>query len=260
MNQYDFVQIQQFIGRKRHNPNNINDRTNIYIISHNKAELSKIKSRCDKTINYYEDYKKLSKKEFMEKYQEEITIHSVFVPSYENSYIEGLKIWNKSNYRVRRYNEFPFMITFTSEGNGQIYPNYCQIQKVQNKLEIVDGVLEKSKYCTMAKFFKNNIERYYENINIVEVDRSKSQKQYSAKEEIPVYLDSIKGTSMDKEQYKSLREEFKTRWDVKDVRNARIYGDKAFKEYIKDFGYFIVKYKNKDRQNVYFDFTEYNYI
>ncbi|MEG1142550.1 MAG: DEAD/DEAH box helicase family protein, partial [Clostridia bacterium] len=65
LNQYDFTQIKQFIGRKRHNPNNIEDRTSVYIISHNKSELQSIKSKYDKTMEYWKDYETLTKEEFM---------------------------------------------------------------------------------------------------------------------------------------------------------------------------------------------------
>lgn len=250
-NQYDFTQIKQFIGRKRHNPNNLEDRTNVYIISHNKLELAKIKDKCYKTINYYKDYKNMFKEDFMEKYKDEITLHSIFVPSHENSYIEGLKIWNKTSYRLRRYSEFPFMITFNYKGDIEIYPNYCQIQKIQNKFKIVSGALQQLEYCTMAKFFKVNLEGYYNNIKILEVCRSKSQKKYSAQEEIPEYLDTLKCKNMNKDQYRKLREEFKSRWDIKHAKKFTILGDKAFNEYINQFGYGILKSKNKDRQNVY---------
>ena len=192
-----------------------------------------------------------NKKDFMEKYKEEITLHSIFVPSHENSYIEGLKIWNKTSYRSRRYSEFPFMITFNYKGDIEIYPNYCQIQKIQNKFKIVSGALQQLEYCTMAKFFKVNLEGYYNNIKILEVCRSKSQKKYSAQEEIPEYLDTLKCKNMSKDQYRKLREEFKSRWDIKHAKKFTILGDKAFNEYINQFGYCILKSKNKDRQNVY---------
>lgn len=244
LNQYDFVQIQQFIGRKRHNPDNINDRTNVYIISHNKEELERLKKSFDKTMDYYKDYRLLSLEDFMEKYQEEITRNSVFIPKYENSYLEGLKIWNKTK-DLKRNNHFPFMITFTYKGEVELHPNYCQIQKVQNKLSIVNGVLEQLKYCTMAKFFKVNLERYYKNIEIVEVDRTKNQKKHSAQEEIPKYLDILKGKSMDKEQYKNIREEFKAKWDIKKKQDGRVLGDKLFNEYIGNYGYYIMKSKGK---------------
>lgn len=250
LNQYDFVQIRQFIGRKRHNPNNENDRTNIYIISHNKAELEKLKKSFDKTIEYYKNYKNLSKDDFMEKYQEEITRNSVFIPSYENSYLEGLKIWNRTK-DINRNSYFPFMITFTSTGKIDIYPNYCHIQKCQNKLSIINGVLEQVKYCTMAKFFEVNLQKYYKNITINEVDRTKNQKQYSAQEEIPEYLNEIKGNQLDKEQYKKLREEFRLKWDVKKNQDGRILGDKLFREYINKFGFDIFKTINKNRKTIY---------
>lgn len=250
LNQYDFVQIQQFIGRKRHNPDNITDRTNVYVISHDKNDLLKIKSKCDKTIEYYKDYKRLFKEDFMEKYQEEITRNSVFIPAYENSYLEGLKIWNKTK-DIKRNNHFPFMITFTCKGEVEVHPNYCQIQKVQNKLSIINGVLEQLKYCTMAKFFKVNLERYYKNIEIVEVDRTKNQKKHSAQEEIPEHLKNIKGKQFDKEQYKQLRELFKNKWEIKDMRNGRVLGDGKFREYINEFGFDIFKTVNKERKTVY---------
>ena len=83
LNQYDFTQIKQFIGRKRHNPNNPEDRTNVYIISHNKSELEKMKIKCDKTIEYWKDYERLSKEEFMDKYMVDITLNSVCIPKYK---------------------------------------------------------------------------------------------------------------------------------------------------------------------------------
>lgn len=250
LNQYDFVQIQQFIGRKRHNPDNPNDRTNVYIISHNKEELKMLKKSFDKTMDYYKDYRLLSLEEFMEKYQEEITRNSVSIPKYENSYLEGLKIWNKTK-DLKRNNHFPFMITFTYKGEVELHPNYCQIQKVQNKLSIINGVLEQLKYCTMAKFFQVNLERYYKNIEIVEVDRTKNQKKHSAQEEIPEHLKNIKGKQFDKEQYKQLRELFKNKWEVKDMRNGRVLGDGKFREYINEFGFDIFKTTNKERKTVY---------
>lgn len=251
LNQYDFTQIKQFIGRKRHNPNNPEDRTNVYIISHNKAELEKMKIKCDRTMGYVNDYETLTKEEFMDKYMVDITLNSVCIAKYENSYLEGLKMLDKTKYNVKRNSDFPFMITFCYDGNVEIYPNYCQIQKVACKLNIINGVLEQLQYCTMAKYYEVNLKKYYKNVSIIEVDRSKSQKKHSAKEEIPEYLDSLKGTQLDKEQYKSLREEFKVKWDIKDSRNGRILGDAKFREYIQKFGYDIFKTTNKERKTVY---------
>ena len=251
LNQYDFTQIKQFIGRKRHNPDNPNDRTNVYIISHNKEELERLKKSFDKTMKYYKDYKKLSKNDFMEKYKEELTLHSVFINDYENSYIEGLKIWNKTAYKVNRDNNFPFMITISIKGDIEIHPNYCQIQKVACKLNIIDGVLYQLKYCTMAKFFEVNLNKYYNNVKIVEVDKTKNQKRHSAQEEIPEHLKNIKGKQFDKEQYKQLRELFKNKWEIKDMRNGRVLGDGKFREYINAFGFDIFKTVNKERKTVY---------
>lgn len=251
LNQYDFTQIKQFIGRKRHNPDNPNDRTNVYIISHNKEELERLKKSFDKTMEYYEDYEKLSKNDFMEKYKEEVTLHSVFINDYENSYIEGLKTWNKTDYKVKRDNNFPFMITISIKGDIEIHPNYCQIQKVACKLNIIDGVLYQLKYCTMAKFFEVNLNKYYNNVKIVEVDRTKNQKRHSAKEEIPEHLKNIKGKQFDKEKYKQLRELFKNKWEIKDMRNGRVLGDGKFREYINEFGFDIFKTVNKERKTVY---------
>lgn len=245
LNQYDFTQIKQFIGRKRHNPNNPEDRTNVYIISHNKAELEKIKVNCDKTMGYVKDYETLTKEEFMDKYMVDITLNSVCIPKYENSYLEGLKMLDRTKYNVKRNNDFPFMITFCFDGNVEIHPNYCQIQKVACKLNIINGVLEQLQYCTMAKFYEVNLRKYYKNVSIKEVKKSKSQKKYSALEEIPEYLDNLKGISINKEQYKKLREEFKIKWDVKHEKKFTVLGDKAFNEYISQFGYCIMKGKGK---------------
>lgn len=247
LNQYDLVQIQQFIGRKRHNKNNIEDRTNVYIISHNKDELISIKSKCDKTINYYKDYKKLSLNEFWDKYILEINTNIRAVTDYENSYVEGLRLWKN----LKGNTDFPFMITITDKGIIEIHPNYCQIQKVACKLKIINSILEQIKEFTMATFFYDNLRRYYKNISIKEVDRSKSQKKYCANDEIPEYLDSLKGKSINKEQYKGLREEFKTKWDVKHEKKFTVLGHIAFNEYINKFGYCIVTHKNKHRQNIY---------
>ena len=251
LNQYDFTQIKQFIGRKRHNPNNPEDRTNVYIISHNKAELEKMKIKCDKTIEYWKNYEKLSKEEFMDKYMVDITLNSVCIPKYENSYLEGLKMFDKTKYNVERNNDFPFMITFCYDGNVEIYPNYCQIQKVACKLNIINEVLGQLEYCTMAKFYEVNIKKYYKNVSIIEVSRSKSQKKHSASQEIPEYLNSLKGKQLDKEQYKSLREKFKIKWDVKDERNGRVLGDAKFRKKIYKFGFDILKTINKQRKTVY---------
>ncbi|WP_042275540.1 DEAD/DEAH box helicase family protein [[Clostridium] dakarense] len=241
LNQYDFVQMQQFIGRKRHNPNNINDRTNVYIISHNKDELISIKSKCDRTINYYKDYKNLSFNEFWDKHILEINNNIIAIRDYKNPYVEGLRIWKNS----KRNTDFPFMVTITDKGVIEIHPNYCQIQKVACKLDIINGVLEQIKEFTMVTFFYDNLKKYYKNITIIEVEKSKLQKKHSAMEEIPVYLNKLKGRSMNKEQYKNLREYFRVEWDTKDSRNGRVLGDKAFKEYINEFGYSVMKGKGK---------------
>lgn len=251
LNQYDFTQIKQFIGRKRHNPNNPEDRTNVYIISHNKAELEKIKVKCDKTMAYVKDYETLTKEEFMDKHMVEISLNSVCIPKYENSYLEGLKMLDRTKYSVKRNNDFPFMITFCFDGNVEIHPNYCQIQKVACKLNIINGVLEQLQYCTMAKFYEVNLRKYYKNVSIIEVDRSKTQKKHSALEEIPEYLDSLKGKQLDKDQYKSLREEFKIKWDVKKKQDGRVLGDAKFREYIYNFRFDIFKTVNKERKTVY---------
>ncbi len=136
---------------------------------------------------------------------------------------------------MKRNNDFPFMITFCFDGNVEIHPNYCQIQKVACKLNIINGVLEQLQYCTMAKFYEVNLRKYYKNVSIIEVDRSKTQKKHSALEEIPEYLDSLKGKQLDKDQYKSLREEFKIKWDVKKKQDGRVLGDAKFREYIYNF-------------------------
>ncbi len=175
----------------------------------------------------------------------DITLNSVCIPKYENSYLEGLKMLDRTKYNVKRNNDFPFMITFCFDGNVEIHPNYCQIQKVACKLNIINGVLEQLQYCTMAKFYEVNLRKYYKNVSIKEVKKSKSQKKYSALEEIPEYLDNLKGVSINKEQYKKLREEFKIKWDVKHEKKFTVLGDKAFNEYISQFGYCIMKGKGK---------------
>ena len=168
---------------------------------------------------------------------------------------------DKTKYNVERNNDFPFMITFCYDGNVEIYPNYCQIQKVACKLNTINGVLYQLQNYTMAKFFKINMECYYKNIELIEVNKSKSQKKYSALEEIPNYLDSLKGRSMHKEEYKKLREEFKLKWDVKDSRNGRTLGDNAFNKYINKYGFCIMKGKGNKVGNttptIYFISKEY---
>ena len=52
LNQYDFVQIQQFIGRKRHDSEDETDRTNVYIICDEKRHLETVKNRSEKVMNY----------------------------------------------------------------------------------------------------------------------------------------------------------------------------------------------------------------
>lgn len=200
---------------------------------------------------YVKDYETLTKEEFMDKHMVEISLNSVCIPKYENSYLEGLKMLDRTKYSVKRNNDFPFMITFCFDGNVEIHPNYCQIQKVACKLNIINGVLEQLQYCTMAKFYEVNLRKYYKNVSIIEVDRSKTQKKHSALEEIPEYLDSLKGEQLDKDQYKSLREEFKIKWDVKKKQDGRVLGDAKFREYIYNFGFDIFKTVNKERKTVY---------
>lgn len=232
LNQYDYTQIRQFIGRKRHDKDDENDITNVYVISKDKKQLETIKHKCDKTMEFYKDYNTLTKEDFLSKHCVDVSKNSVYIKG-ENTYLEGVRLFNTTKNDIKRNKEFPFLITFSERGIN-IYPNYCQIQKSSFKLNTINGVLEQIKDFTMATYFYNNLKRFYDNVSIKEVDRTKNQNKIAGLTEIPEYLDSIKGKSMTKEEYKELRKLFKERWEVKNSKNGRILGDNAFKDYIKE--------------------------
>lgn len=249
LNQYDFTQIRQFIGRKRHDKDDENDITNVYVISKDKKQLETIKRKCDKTMDYYKDYNTLTKEDFFTKHCVDVSKNSVFVKG-EDTYLDGIRLFDATKNDIRRNSDFPFLITFSDKGIN-IYPNYCQIQKAQFKLSTINGVLEQIKEFTMATYFYNNLKRFYNNVSIVEVDRTKNQNKIAGFSEIPEYLDNIKGKSMSKEEYKELRQEFKERWEVKHKVKGTPLGDKSFIEYIKDFNFTIISYPDKNRKKVY---------
>ncbi|WP_294363618.1 DEAD/DEAH box helicase family protein [uncultured Clostridium sp.] len=240
LNQYDFTQIRQFIGRKRHDKDDVNDVTNVYVIAKDRKQLETIKRKCDKTMDYYKDYNTLTKEDFLAKYCLDISKNSVYVKG-ENAYLEGVRLFDATKNDIKRNNEFPFLITFSEKGVN-IYPNYCQIQKAQFKLFTINGVLEQIKEFTMATYFYENLKRFYDNVSIIEVDRTKTQNKVAGLTEIPEYLDSIKGKAMTKDEYKELRKLFKERWEVKDDRNGRVLGDKAFIKQINKKGFTIISF------------------
>ena len=243
LNQYDYTQIRQFIGRKRHDKDDENDITNVYVISKDKKQLERIKCNCDKVIDYYKDFNTLTKEDFLSKHCIDVSKNSVYVEG-KDSYIEGVRIFDATKNEVRRNSEFPFLITFNNSGI-EIYPNYCQIQKASFKLGTINGVLEQIKEFTIASYFYDNLKRFYDNVSIVEVDRTKTQNKVAGLREIPEYLDTIKGKSMTKDEYKELRESFKERWEIKHKVKGTTLGDKAFNEYIKQFGFNIMKGNGK---------------
>lgn len=239
LNQYDFTQIRQFIGRKRHDKDDENDITNVYVISKDKKQLETIKRKCDKTMDYYKDYNSLTKEDFSTKHCVDVSKNSVFVKG-EDTYLDGIRLFDATKNEIRRNKEFPFLITFSERGIN-IYPNYCQIQKASFKLNTINGVLEQIKDFTMATYFYNNLKRFYDNVSIVEVDRTKTQNKVAGLTEIPQYLDSIKGKRMRKDEYKELRELFKERWGIKNSKNGRVLGHEAFNKEISKFRFIIIR-------------------
>lgn len=238
LNQYDFTQIRQFIGRKRHDKDDENDITNVYVISKDKKQLETIKRKCDKTMDYYKDYNTLTKEDFLTKHCVDVSKNSVFVKG-EDTYLDGVRLFDATKNDIRRNSDFPFLITFSDKGIN-IHPNYCQIQKAQFKLSTINGVLEQIKEFTMATYFYTNLKRFYNNVSIVEVDRTKTQNKVAGLTEIPQYLDSIKGKRMRKNEYKELRKLFKERWGIKDNRNGRVLGHEAFNKEISKFRFIII--------------------
>lgn len=63
--QYDFIQIRQMIGRKRHNPFNDKDRTNVYFIVPTEKLLEKKLNEASRCIEWYSHYTETRKNEFM---------------------------------------------------------------------------------------------------------------------------------------------------------------------------------------------------
>lgn len=252
LNQYDFVQIQQFIGRKRHDSEDETDRTNVYIICDEKKHLETVKNKSKKIINYYNDYNSLDKKEFMEKYLIQCNKNKVLIPAInKDSYLNGMSTFRKSGLNYTRDYDFPFLIVSDLQGKLKIYPDYCFIQKMKFKHRVVKKALDQVKEFTLARFFYNNLKKYYVNVNLVEIKKSKSQMKRAGKDEIPQFLNKIKGEQMNKDDYKKLREHFKTKWGIKHPTKYTTLGAKEFNNRISEYGYTIIDIPNKDRRKIY---------
>lgn len=155
-------------------------------------------------------------------------------------YSEAIREMDSLKQKGSRFDTtFPFLLAYLNN-DEYLFVNHCLVAKNRSIFTEINKCFKYLKNCreSIVAYYQRTLCDYYENVSYMNVKRTKDNIIALRGDYIPAYLETNIGKLMTKEDYRLLRIYCYKTWKV-ESENRRVLGDKAFREFIKLYGFYI---------------------
>lgn len=250
------TQIIQMIGRKRFNPNNLNDRCKVYICCGNQKEFKrmydKYKTMREPSMDYkYVEEGKMSLEEFLDKYNDKVERNTVRIKSTtKDAYLDALNQFKKKLDRNEIDKDFPFMFIQRYGKEIEIISNDCYRFNIDERVISLNNIFEhQKKDYRIQEFLCICLREYYSNVDYRITQQTINYRRNQGRIDIPKVLDRYVNEIIESKELTRIRKELSKKYSLRNSKR-NLFNHSDFEIYISNLGYRLEKII-KDRKTYY---------